>query len=57
MTTCPATGKLSYPDKRTAKRARANVRFLRRRLACYRCEECGGWHLGHRTAGYWQEAT
>lgn len=49
------SGKLGWPRKQAAKRFLRRSRGLHRtRLMPYRCDECGYWHLGHRTVGYYQ---
>lgn len=50
MTAC-STGKIRYENGRDALLAQRGVRGTRRQTRPYRCEECGGWHLG-RGDGY-----
>lgn len=45
--TCPTTGKRSYLERATAKKA-VRVMGTGNHLATYRCEDCGHWHVGHR---------
>jgi len=44
---CHTTGKSVLPDRKTAQRAAKNASHrYRRALAAYRCDFCGGWHVG-----------
>lgn len=44
--TCPLTGKLIYASRKLARRARSQL-VRAHELNVYRCEGCGGYHIGH----------
>lgn len=45
--TCDATGKRMYSERSTAKKVAREMRG--RGLTTYRCDDCGHWHIGHRS--------
>jgi len=47
--TCEATGKVRYRHRETASNAcRAMTKKGYGGMTPYECEECGGWHIGHK---------
>jgi hypothetical protein len=50
---CTATGKRRYPSYSDARRAATEIRneMDQDHGRPYRCDECGGWHLGRTKEG------
>ncbi len=46
---CPKSGKRMWATRKRAKRAaRLFAKRFRSKFRCYRCEDCGCWHLATR---------
>lgn len=46
---CMETGKVSWESKKVAKIQAKNYRKKHgSKMGVYQCEECRGWHIGHR---------
>ena len=46
------TGKKRYPSRKEAMDSRDRVfKEYRIRLDAYKCDFCGGWHIGHGSRG------
>jgi hypothetical protein len=47
---CAATGKISWPTRRHAKKVARRVN-PGEHMSAYRCASCGAFHVGHLPAG------